>query len=271
MTAQGVGIGLRPQYGEELMETERQVDFLEFIPENYVGRGGKDRRVLYGAAERWPLLCHGVSVSAGSPDPLDREYLDQLRPLLHDLGVPRYTDHLCFTAVGGFQSHQLVPLPFSAEAVRHAAARIRQISEVLELPVAVENVTYYAVMPGTELGHAAFVRAVCEEADCGLLLDVNNLFINCSNHGADLQAELDQLPLDRVCHIHIAGHVARGRRLIDHHGAPTSSEVLDLYAEVVRRLGDVPTLLERDTNIPPLDEVLDEADAIRAVQREVLS
>lgn len=266
----GVGIGLRPPYAARLPETERAIDFLEIIPENYVGRGGHDRQTLLKCRERWPMLCHGVSVSAGSPDPLDLAYLAELKELLHGLEIPLYTDHLCYTTVGGFQSHQLLPLPFNGDAVRHAAARIRRISDALDLPVAVENITFYAFMPGTDLDHAQFVAAVCTEADCGLLLDVNNLYVNCVNHGRDPLEQLAKLPLNRVRQIHLAGHSDQGGRLIDDHGSPTCPEVLALYEVVVQRVGDVPTLLERDTRIPPLEDVLDEADAIRALQRRSL-
>lgn len=267
----GVGIGLRPPHVQELMRTERALDFLEICPENYVGRGGFDAYHLAACRERWPILVHGVSVSLGGPDPLDTEYLGQLKQLLRDLRVPFYTDHLCYTTVGGFQSHQLLPLPFSAEAVAHTAARIRKIRGILDLPVAVENISYYAHMPGTQMLHTDFVRAVCEEADCGLLLDVNNLFVNATNHKLQPLEQLDRLPLERVVQIHIAGHTRQGGRLIDDHGAPTCPEVIELYREVTRRLGNVPTLLERDTRIPPLGEVLDEADMIRAVQAEEVS
>ncbi|HHO52691.1 MAG TPA: DUF692 domain-containing protein [Deltaproteobacteria bacterium] len=267
----GVGIGLRPPHVRGLMDTERHLDFLEICPENYVGRGGFDAYHLAACRERWPILVHGVSVSLGGPDPLDTDYLAQLKELLHQLRVPFYTDHLCYTTVGGFQSHQLLPLPFNEEAVAHTAARIRRIRGLLGVPVAVENISYYAHMPGTEMLHADFVRAVCEEADCGLLLDVNNLFVNATNHGLEPLEQLGRLPLDRVYQVHIAGHTRQGCRLIDDHGAPTCPEVIAIYREVTRRLGSVPTLLERDTRIPPLDEVLDEADMIRAIQAEEVS
>ncbi len=268
---QGVGIGLRLPHVHALLKTERELDFLEIIPENYVGRGGFDAYHLAACRERWPILVHGVSVSIGGPDHLDEVYLAGLKQLLVDLRAPFYTDHLCYTTLGGFQSHQLLPLPFSEEAVLHTAARIRRLRDLLDLPIAVENISYYAHMPGTQMLHTDFVRAVCEEADCGLLLDVNNLFVNAGNHDLDPFEQLDRLPLSRVFQIHIAGHTERGGRLIDDHGAPTCPEVLALYREVTKRLGNVPTLLERDTRIPPLEEVLDEADQIRALQAAEVS
>ncbi len=271
MNVQGVGIGMRSPHLPELLETDRALDFVEIIPENYVGRGGRAARHLAAARERWPVLVHGVSMSLGGPDPLDRDWITGLKGLLDQIEAPFYTDHLCYTSLGGFESHQLLPLPYHAEAVRHAAGRIRELRARLDRPVAVENISFYAFMPGSDMTHTEFVTAVCEEADCGLLLDVNNLYVNSANHGLDARAELDRLPLERVVQLHIAGHTVTEGRVIDSHGAPTAPGVLDLFREVARRLGPVPTLLERDQNIPPLAEVLDEADAIRAVQRQAVA
>jgi uncharacterized protein len=265
----GVGIGLRNPHVTDLLETERALDFLEVIPENFVGRGGPDLRTLDACRERWPMLVHGVAVSIGGPDPFDDEYVTGLRAFLSRVRAPFYTDHLCYSSYGGFQSHQLLPLPQSDEAVAHAARRIRELSERLELPVAVENVTTYANMPGSTMSPAAFVAAVVEEADCGLLLDVNNLYVNAKNLGSDLAGDLDLLPLHRVMQLHVAGHDVRHGRWIDSHGAPVADEVAALTVEVVRRAGDVPVLLERDLNLPPLDEVLDEADTLRAAIAEL--
>jgi uncharacterized protein (UPF0276 family) len=265
----GVGIGLRGPHVADLLASDRGgshrvVDFLEIIPENYVFRGGRDRRTLMACRERWPMLVHGVSLSLGGPDPFDDTYLASLKALLDVLRAPFYTDHLCFSSVGGFQSHELLPLPECEEAVQHVARRIRELADRLERPVAVENISQYAVMPGAHMGRAAFVAAVCEEADCGLLLDVNNLYVNARNFGCEPLAELSALPLHRVVQLHVAGHEVRHGRYIDHHGAPVCPEVLALTAEVLRRTGpSVPVLLERDLNLPPLDEVLDEADALR--------
>ncbi|MEZ4235365.1 MAG: DUF692 domain-containing protein [Myxococcota bacterium] len=260
----GVGIGLRNPHLTDLLATERSLDFLEIIPENYVGRGGPDLRTLDACRERWPLLVHGVAMSIGGPDPFDDAYVEGLRALLRRIDAPFYTDHLCYSSYGGFQSHQLLPLPQSDQAVLHAARRIRELRDRLDLPVAVENVTTYANMPGSTMTAAAFVAAVAEEADCGLLLDVNNLYVNAKNLGTDLRTDLDVLPLHRVVQLHVAGHDVRQGRWIDSHGAPVADEVAALVVEVIARVGDVPVLLERDLNLPPLAEVLDEADTLRA-------
>ncbi len=260
----GVGIGLRNPHVDALLAGSRPLDFVEIIPENYVGRGGRDRATLRAARERWPVLVHGVSTSIGGPDPFDADYLAGLKVLLRELEAPFYTDHLCFTTFGGRQSHQLLPLPTSDEAVAHAAARIRELRDRLDIPVAVENISQYASMPGSTMGLSAFVAAVCEEADCGLLLDVNNLFVNAANFHTDPAADLAALPLSRVVQIHVAGHERRGDRLIDNHGAPVTDAVRVLLRDAVAAAGrEVPVLLERDLNLPPLDEVLDEADSLR--------
>lgn len=281
----GVGIGLRREHFAAIEQCERTVDWLEIIPENYVGQGGVAlgghvRRNLAHCSERWPVVAHGVSLSLGGPDPLDATYIKGLRRLLDELGAPFYTDHLCYATIGGVNFYDLLPLPFTEEAVRHTAARIRELADRLERPVAVENVSYYAVMPGARMSEGQFVSAVVEEAGCGLLLDVNNVYVNARNHsktdtksgatddgagGLDPQAELEALPLHRTVQIHIAGHVEEGGRLIDTHGRPLVDPVWRLYERALELVGPVPTLLEWDTDIPALDRVLDEADKARAI------
>jgi uncharacterized protein (UPF0276 family) len=260
----GAGIGLRRDLADATLATSRDLDFVEIIPENFVGRGGAARRVLDAAASRWPILAHGVTASVGGPVPLDPVALQALKALLDHYEVPIYTDHLCYTAIDGLQTHDLLPLPFTDEAVRHAAARIRELSERLERPVAVENVSFYCVMPGSRMPEPDFVRAVVHEAGCGLLLDVNNVWVNAANHGTDAASDLRRLPLDRVWQIHVAGHERQGRRLIDHHGAPASEPVWNLLDAALAAVGDVPVLFEWDTKLPTVDVVLDEADRARA-------
>ncbi len=268
-----VGIGLRRPHFGTLPETSRPLDFLELIPENYIGgpapRGGRDAQVLRACAARWPILAHGVSMSLGGPDPLDHSYIRGLKRLLDQLDAPFYTDHLCFTTTGGRSTYDLLPLPFNDDAVLHTAGRIRELADALERPVGVENISYYAQMPGSTLDEGAFVTAVVEEADCLLLLDVNNVYVNAQNHGADPSEMLAALPIDRACQIHLAGHVQEGPRLIDHHGAPVCDAVWDLYREALRLIGPRPTLIEWDTLIPELDLVLDQADLARAVMAEI--
>lgn len=267
----GVGIGLRRAHYETILSTDRPLDWLEIAPENYLGRGGRIDRVLGACAERWPVMAHGVSLSLGGPDPLDPELLAGVRGLLERLDIPYYTEHACLARAGGAQFHDLVPVPWNDEAVRHMAARIRQAAEVLERPVVVENVSTYCVMPGSTMTECAFVRAVCEEADCGLLLDVNNVYVNARNHGRDPLAMLAELPLERTRYIHLAGFLDEGWVVIDTHGAPVAEDVWRLYRETIRRLGPTPTLIEWDLEIPPLAVVLDQADRARQIVAEEAS
>jgi uncharacterized protein (UPF0276 family) len=265
----GVGIGLRRAHYETILTTERRVDWLEIAPENYIGRGGRPDRVLAQCAERWPIMAHGVSLSLGGPDPLDRGLLEGIKGLTARLRSPYYTEHACLARAGGAQFHDLIPVPWNDEAVRHMAARIRQAAEIIERPVAVENVSTYCTMPGSTMSEQAFVRAVCEEADCGLLLDVNNVYVNARNHGRDPVAALDELPLARTRYIHLAGFLDEGWVVIDTHGAPVAEEVWRLYRAALERVGPVPTLIEWDLDIPALDVVLDQADRARRIQQEV--
>jgi uncharacterized protein (UPF0276 family) len=268
----GVGIGLRKPHYESLW-TElgaRAPDWLEIIPENFLGRGGQQRAILERFADRWPVVTHGVSASLGGPDPFDPEFIRELKALLDKLDPPYFTEHLCYASLGSLTTYDLLPLPRTTEAVHHIASRARAFAELLERPLALENISYYAVMPGSELDEGAFISAVLEEADCGLMLDINNVYVNAVNHGHDPSAALRALPLARTQQIHLAGFVREGPRLIDNHGAPAVSEVWSLYREALTIVGPVPTLIEWDTNIPPLETVLDEVARAREIWREVL-
>lgn len=265
---QGVGIGLRRAHYDTILATGRRLDWLEIAPENYVGKGGRTDRVLGECLERWPMMAHGVSLSLGGPDPLDPELLAGIKVLADRLDLPYFTEHACLARAGGAQFHDLIPVPWNEEAVRHMAARIRQAADALERPVVIENVSTYCVMPGSTMTECEFVRAVCEEADCGLLLDVNNVYVNARNHGRDALAMLDELPLERTRYIHLAGFLDEGWVVIDTHGAPVAEAVWSLYRETLRRVGPVPTLIEWDLQIPPLDVVLDQADRAREIQGE---
>lgn len=263
----GAGVGLRRRHFSDMLELEpqRALDFLEIIPENFVGKGGRHRHVLDACAERWPILVHGVSMSIGGPDPLDHGYLRALKQLLDRIEAPFYTDHLCFATIGGRATYDLLPLPFNEDAIHHCAGRLRELADALERPVAVENISYYARMPTSELDEGAFVSAVVDEADCLLLLDVNNVFVNAQNHGQDPREALWSLPVERACQIHLAGHMREGPRLLDNHGSPVCDEVWQLYRELIAARGPIPTLIEWDTHIPALDEVLAQADLARTV------
>lgn len=259
----GHGIGLRRAHFDTILTVDRRIDWLEIVPENYVLFGGKPRRMLAEAAERWPIVPHGVSLSMGGPDPLNAELLDGIRGLVRQVGSPWFSDHLCFTSAGGNELHDLIPLPMNDAAVRHVVPRIREIASRVELPFIIENISTYAMMPGGTMTEPEFLTAVAEEADCGLLLDVNNVFVNAHNHGFDPYAFMDAIPLDRVVQIHLAGHRVMGDLRIDDHGSAVIEPVWELYEHVIAKTGPVTTLVEWDNHIPPVEVVLDEADQAR--------
>jgi uncharacterized protein (UPF0276 family) len=269
LTSLGAGIGLRREFYDELPLTERTVDWLEIIPENFMSLGGRSQRVLDACAERWRVLPHGVGLNIGGPDALDEEYITRLTALVKRLDAPFFSDHLCYSRLGGVYLHDLLPLPFNEEAVEHVVPRVREVTARVGRPFLLENPSYYARMPGGTLAEADFLRQVAEQADCGLLLDVNNIYVNSQNHGYDPRAFVDALPLERVVQIHLAGHEREPDVVIDTHGAPVCDDVWTLYRYVVQRTGPVSTLIEWDQDIPSLSAVLDQADLARGILREV--
>ncbi len=264
----GVGIGLRREFYARLPTTSRALDWVEIIPENFLTLGGRPQQALDACRERWPVLSHGVALNVGGPEPLDAAYLTGLRALVEHVDAPFFSDHLCYSRLGGGYLYDLLPLPFSEEAVEHVVPRVREAQERVGRPFLLENPSYYARMPGSTLSEADFLRHVLEQADCGLLLDVNNVYVNACNHGYDPRAFLDALPLERVAQIHLAGHERRPDVLIDTHGEPVCDEVWALYRDVLARTGPVSTLIEWDQAIPSLEAVLDEADRARALLAE---
>jgi uncharacterized protein (UPF0276 family) len=265
----GAGIGLRRSFYEALPRTGRQLDWVEIIPENFLSVGGRTRQALEACAERWPVLPHGVGLNIGGPDPLDEEYVTQLAGLVKRLDSPFFSDHLVYSRLNGVYLHDLLPLPFNEEAVEHVVPRVREVVARVGRPFLLENPSYYAHMPGGTLAEATFLRHVAEQADCGLLLDVNNVYVNSQNHAYDPRAFLDALPLERVVQIHLAGHTRYPDVIIDTHGAPVSDDVWPLYRYVLERTGPVSTLIEWDQDIPSMEAVLDQADLARAVLKEV--
>jgi uncharacterized protein (UPF0276 family) len=271
----GVGIGLRFAMARRTLQADvPEIRWLEIHPENYVERGGRFRHLLESAVERFPLVTHGLTGGFGAVEPLDEGYARALRAFLHQYGVPWHSEHLCFSSADGVMLHDLMPLPFTLEAAKASALRIRELRDRLELPVALENVSYYA---RAGVGQAAgtgqwteleFVNEVLERADAKLLLDVNNVFVNGRNHGFDPRAFIDGLPAQRVVQLHIAGHFVRPDQLIiDTHGEAVREEVYELLDYTLRRVGPVPVLLERDQNFPPFDQLVAEVKRIDAIYR----
>ena len=260
----GVGIGLRREFYAQLPHTPRALDWVEIIPENFITFGGRPQRTLDACRERWPVLPHGVALDIGGPRPLDEEYLAGLQALVARVDAPFFSDHLCYTRLGTGHLYDLLPLPFSEEAVEHVVPRVREVKERVGRPFLLENPSYYARMPGGTLAEADFLRHVAEQADCGLLLDVNNVYVNACNHGYEPRAFIDALPLERVVQIHLAGHERQQDVIIDTHGAAVCDEVWSLYRYTLERTGPVSTLIEWDQDIPSMEAVLDEADRARA-------
>jgi uncharacterized protein (UPF0276 family) len=263
----GVGLGLRRSMLDELMASPPEtVDFMEVAPENWIGVGGSLGRRFEWFTDRYDFVTHGLSLSLGGPAPLDEHFLERVRRFLDKHGIRFYTEHLSFTGDDG-HLYDLMPIPFTEDAVRYVAGRIRRTSEILERPIAVENVSYYAPAPGRELDEVEFVRAVVEEADCGLLLDVNNVYVNSINHGYSPEAFIEAMPAERVVYLHVAGHYVEAPDLrVDTHGADVCDPVWSLLDATYARIGVVPTLLERDFNIPPWPEIEKELAIIRQLQ-----
>ncbi|MCA9524674.1 MAG: DUF692 domain-containing protein [Myxococcales bacterium] len=262
----GHGVGLRRPHWDTIFAEADRVDFVEILTENFLGEGGRARRVLEQAAATWPIVLHGTALSIGSVSPLDADYLAGLADLIRATGARWFSDHLCFSSAFGVEYHDLLPVPFTAEALDHVVARVKQVQTIANVPFLLENPSYYVQYAGAEMGEAEFLSTLCARADCGLLLDVNNVYVNSRNHGYDPYAFIDALPLDRVLQIHMAGHDDLGDVIIDTHGAACVDPVLDLYAYTLGRTGPVSTLLEWDNAIPSQAVLLAELERIRAVR-----
>ena len=269
LPARAAGLGLRRALLDALIEAPAGAfDFLECAPDNWIGVGGRAGERFAALASRHPLACHGLSLSLGGPDPLDTGFLRQTRDFLERHDVVLYSEHLSYCSAGG-HLYDLLPLPFTDEAVHHVAARIRQVQDALGRRIAVENVSYYAA-PWQAMPEVDFVNAVLAEAGCDLLLDVNNVFVNAVNHGYDARAFIDALPGARIASYHVAGHYDEADDLkIDTHGAAVKDDVWSLLAHAYGAHGVRPTLLERDFNFPPLPELLAELARVRQLQAAV--
>ncbi len=265
----GVGLGLRRGNVDDLLaRLPAELDCLEIAPENYMKTGGKLYSQYRELAERYPVAIHGLSLSVGSLHPLSRKFLKELKVFLKEARALWMSDHLCYSSVLGAQFHDLLPLPLSREAVRHVVPRIRQVQDYLEMPFAIENVSYYASAGKDEMAEWEFLREVAERADCSLLLDVNNIYVNAVNHGFDPYEYLRDLPYERVLHIHVAGHIQYQDFLLDTHGAPVIDPVWDLLRYVAKRARPKAVIIERDHNLPKLEESLAEVATAKRIFAE---
>jgi uncharacterized protein (UPF0276 family) len=262
----GTGLGLRRSLMGPLRDHPPEaVDFFEIAPENWIGIGGRMGKDFRYFTERYPFIAHGLSLSIGSPAPLDETFIQRVKRLLDEHHIRFYSEHLSYCSDNG-HLYDLMPIPFTEEAVHHVAGRIRRVQEILERRIAMENVSYYAA-PGKDMEEIDFLNAVLEEADCDLLLDVNNIYVNSINHRYDAEAFLKSLPAERIAYFHIAGHYDEADDLkVDTHGADIIAPVWSLLEMAYRHFGVVPTLLERDFNIPPLPDLLAEVSHIAHLQ-----
>lgn len=263
----GVGIGLRTTHYARVLAESPPIDWFEVITENFLATGGRPLRVLEQVAAHYPVVFHGVSLSIGSTDPLDLDYLAQVKDLAARIGPRWISDHVCWTGVAGRNVHDLLPLPYTEECLRHVVARVKQVQEILERPIALENPSSYVEFRASRMSEAEFLGRLAEDADCALLLDVNNVYVSSRNHDFDPVAYVDALPAERVVQFHVAGHTDKGTHLLDTHSGTARLEVWDLLRHALERTGPRSVLYEWDEDIPELEVV--HAEALRA--REMLA
>ena len=261
----GFGLGLRPDHYEAILTDRPQVDFFEALTENYLVPGGKALNNLDRVRLEYPLVLHGVSLSIGSTEPIDRDYLKALKTLTQRVEPAWVSDHLCWTGTGGVNLHDLMPLPYTREALQHLAPRIRQVQDFLGERILLENVSSYVAYEASDMSEWEFLAELSREADCLLLLDVNNVYVNSVNHHFDPDEFIRSIPVDRVAQIHLAGHERQETFIIDTHDAPIVDAVWALYRRTCQRMGPVSTMIERDANIPPLQDLLAELDIARGL------
>lgn len=263
----GVGLGLRREFIDTFLSAETHPDFIEIAPENWMGFGGRHAKLLAQCVEKAPLLCHGLSLSIGGPHPLNIEFIKQVKTFLQQYQVPIYSEHLSYTHDGGYL-YDLLPIPMTEAAVKYVAERILRVQDILGQRLVIENVSTY-LMPNAEMTEAEFVREVIEQADCELLLDVNNVYVNSINHGSDGYAFIQAMPKERIRYLHIAGHEQISENLlIDTHGAEICDPVWELLQYTYQICGVKPTLLERDFNIPSWQQLQYELATIKKIQQQ---
>jgi uncharacterized protein (UPF0276 family) len=265
----GYGLGLRKEHYETVLAKHPPVDWFEIISENYMVDGGKPLYYLDHIRETYPIAMHGVSLSIGGTDPLDRDYLMRLKTLANRVKPAWVSDHLCWTGVQGTNLHDLMPLPYTPETVNHVAERVTQVQDYLGRQILLENVSSYVAYATSVMTEWEFLCEIAETADCLILLDVNNIYVSAMNHNFDPYAYLSGIPVERVRQFHLAGHTCQQDLIIDTHDQPIVDPVWNLYAAAVRRFGHVSTMIERDDNIPPLSDLLDELKQARRIAEDI--
>lgn len=267
----GYGLGLRHQHYQYILEHKPPVDWFEILTENYLVPGGRPLYYLDRVHEHYPYVMHGVSLSIGSCDPLDMDYLAKVKKLMERVEPLWISDHLCWTGVNGLNMHDLLPLPYTEEALQHVVERIKRVQDYLGRRILIENVSSYITYTHSRMTEWEFLTAVAERADCLLLLDVNNIYVSAFNHRFDPQDYLKGVPIERVQQFHLAGHENCGTHIIDTHDHPVIDDVWRLYADAVRRFGRVSTMIERDDNIPEFPELFAELDHAKAIAEKIFA
>ena len=266
----GFGLGLRPDHYTEILDGTPNIDWFEFLAENYMVAGGRPLHMLDQIAERYPLVMHGVSLSIASTTPLNMDYLRDLKALAERARPKWISDHLCWTGVHGINLHDLMPVPYTSEALDHIIERVKKVQDFLGTRIALENVSSYVSFEQSEMTEWEFITELSTRADCWLLFDVNNVFVSSFNHNFDPMDFINGVPKDRVVQFHLAGHEHNDTYIIDTHDHAVCDEVWQLYAEALKRFGPVSTLLERDDHIPPLAELVTELDMARGIAAKTL-
>lgn len=261
----GYGVGLRSVHFQHVLDARPKVDWFEIVSENFMDSGGRPLAVLDAVAERYPIVLHGVSLSIGSTDPLNRAYLAKLKALAERVDAKLVSDHLCWTGVAGRNTHDLLPMPYTEEALAHTVKRVKQAQELLGRRIAIENPSSYVEFASSTIGEAEFLARLAQEADCLLQVDVNNVYVSAFNHGFDARAWLDTIPQDRIAYYHLAGHTNRGTHIVDTHSDHVIPAVWELYDHAVALSGGRSTLLEWDEDIPAFDVV--HAEVLKAKTR----
>ncbi len=273
----GFGLGLRTEHFTDILEysqspsTKPNIDWFEIISENFMVSGGKPKYYLHAIREQYPMVMHGVSLSIGSSDPLDQDYLKKLKVLANEVQPHWFSDHLCWTGVNHTNTHDLLPLPYDDGVIQYVGDRIRQVQDQIGIPFLIENVSSYLSYKQSTMSEWEFVNAVVDYADCYILLDINNIFVSAKNHGFDPYDFLKSIDPKRVKQIHLAGHSDYGDYIIDTHDAPIVEGVWELYQAALVQFGAISTMIERDDNIPPLNELVSELDIARKIANTTLN
>jgi len=266
----GFGLGLRKEHYQDIIDTSPKVDWFEILTENYLVPGGKPLYYLDKIHQDYPMVMHGVSLSIGNSDPLNFNYLEQVKELAQRIDAHWISDHLCWTGMGGSNAHDLLPLPYTEEALQHVVERIIQVQDFLQRPILMENVSSYISYTQSEMSEWEFLNTVAQQADCLILLDINNIYVSAINHQFDPIVYLDAIPKERVQQFHLAGHSDFGDYIIDTHDHDIRQEVWELYQYAVKRFGQVSCMIERDDNIPSLSELVQELQTARNLSQQVL-